>query len=328
MPIAALDISDLPNAARISVAIISHVLTDGVLAVFERMQREAPPDHDVRLILSVAREDEHYPGDDAPAVIRISREAFLRRQYPEKCHRQGWSMTGNLDLVFMEFADRVAGYDTYWFVEYDVHWEGYWSVFFEHFRPSGAAVIATTVMHIDDIPHKEFREHPPLVTPSAVRWDRRNFIKCFLPICRIDRAVFTALDAAYRAGLGGHYELTVASVAAANGLEVEDIGGAGAYVRAENVNRFYFANGSTYTHSPGNFVFRPDQRVLPRLNTLWHPVKLSGVPLWHPLRKDGGFLKRLVEKIKPVICRVIIWVWFATRWRPFHPPEIERRVRS
>ncbi len=33
-------------------------------------------------------------------------------------------MVGNLDLVFLKFQNRHPGHGQYWFLEYDVHWEG------------------------------------------------------------------------------------------------------------------------------------------------------------------------------------------------------------
>ena len=100
----------------------------------------------------------------------------------------------------------------------------------------------------------------------------------------------------------------------------EDFGGRGPYVRPENRDRFYFAHSATYSHSPGTFVFRPAPRVLPRPNTLWHPVKPAGVPVWHPMRVRGNPIKNALETLKPMVWRCVIRLWFATRWRPLKTP--------
>ncbi len=297
--------------------------------MFERLLREAPADHDVRMILSSNDPDACIAGLEERQVVRISREDLLRMGYPEKSRREGWAMSGNLDLVFLEFRNRFPDHSHYWFVEYDVHWEGVWSRFFEHFRHSQADVLGATMLRVDDVPHKEHQQRlTKFVVPPGMAWARAHFLKGFLPICRISREAFAALDAAYRAGLGGHYEFTLPSVAAQNGLVVEDFGGRGPFVRPENVDRFYFANGATYTHSPGNFVFRPDQYVFARPNTLWHPVKPGGVPAWHPLRVRGGPVKTVVEWVKPFIWWAAIWLWFATRWRPLGLDDSRQRPSS
>ena len=157
-------------------------------------------------------------------------------------------------------------------------------------------------------------------------WLREKTLKAFLPICRLSRALLDALDADYRSGLGGHYELTIPTVAAHCDLAVEDYGGRGRFVRAENVDRFYFARGSTYSHSPGTFVFRPGQHPIRRPNTLWHPVKPAEMPLWHPMQVGGKPWKRGLERVKPLIWRAAIRWWFATRWRPLTPAPLASAV--
>ena len=308
------------RAPRICVVVISHILNVPVRAMFERLRREVPLDHDTCMILSTDDPTAAAAGGvDVPGLVWISKEDLFRLGYPQKCRHQNWVMAGNLDLVFLEFQRRLPDYDQYWFVEYDVHWEGDWSVFFEHFRHSQAALLAATLQHIDEVPQKlALLSYPQHVVPADVPLDRTNTVKGFLPICRISRELMQALDAAYQKGLGGHYEIMIPSVAVQGGMSIEDFGGRGRYVQSDNVDRFYFARGSAYTHSPGNFVVRPEQRVLRRPNTLWHPVKPSGVPLWHPLRFEGGAMKGIEEWLKPWIWRVVIWLWFAIRWRPLH----------
>ena len=306
-----------PNQTRPSVAIVSHVLNDAIRAGFERLMREAPADHEVRFILS--SDDPHATLGGLPEdqVDRISRADVLALRYPEKCQDADWNMAGNLDLVFLEFQRRHPGHDQYWFLEYDVHWEGEWSVLFEHFRTGGADVLGATMLQMDDVPHKEGNpSYPRQVVPPGMAWARQHVLRGFLPACRISERALLALDAAYRAGLGGHYEVNVPTVAAQNGMVIEDFGGRGRFVRPENRDRFYFARGDNYSHSPGSFVFRPMQRVLARPNTLWHPVKPDGVPVWHPLRVDGGPAKTALEWVKPLLWQLIIRLWFAARWRP------------
>lgn len=302
---------------RHCIAFISHVLNPAIRDAFERLAREAPADHDVKFVLSTNDIGTDAIGMPETLLTRISRQNLLCLGYPEKCQSDGWVIDGNLDLVFLEFRRRNPGYDRFWFVEYDVHWEGRWEVLFEHFRGSDADVLGTTMQAIDEVPHKlTTLTYPQLVIPPELGWRREDIIKGFLPICRLSRAALDVLDAAYRHGLGGHYEINVPTTSAQAGLAVEDIGGRGRFVNPENQDRFYLANGASYTHSPGTFVFRPQPKVLPRQNTLWHPVKPDGVPAWHPLRIRGNLAKNIVEWLKPQIWQLVIRLWFATRWRP------------
>jgi hypothetical protein len=304
------------DAPMDAIAVVSHVLNPAVRAMFERVAREATG-HAAFFILSSDDPDATLAGLDPGVVERISRADLMRLGYAEKCRLEDWDMAGNLDLVFLEFRRRRPEFARLWFLEYDVHWQGDWSVFLDHFTRSPADVLAATVQQIDEVAHKEGSPaYPRQVVPPAMKWERHNVIKGFLPAVRLSAAALDALDAAYRAGLGGHYEINVPSVAAQHGMKIEDFGGDGRYVRPENRNRFYFANGATYSHSPGTFVFRPVQRVLDRPNTLWHPVKPVDVPAWHPLKIVGSLPKTMLERTKPLIWQAAIRLWFATRWRP------------
>lgn len=313
------------SAARPVVAVVSHALNPPVRAMFERLAREAPPDHDVRFILSSDDPHADLAGVDPARVDRIGKADIFAPGYPVKCNGVDWDMAGNLDLVFLEFRRRHPGAAAYWFVEYDVHWEGAWNVFLEHFRGSDADVLAATVIRVVDHPSKyHIGSYPPQVVPAGMPWAHERILKAFLPACRLSGRALDALDAAYRAGLGGHYEINVPSVPSQEGMVIEDFGGNGRFVRPENHDRFYFARGDNYSHSPGTFVFRPAMRPLRRPNTLWHPVKPEGVPVWHPLRIGGNPLKNLVESGKPWLWQAVIRLWFATRWRPLRPANQQR----
>ena len=310
---------------RDCIAVVSHVLNQPVRTVFDRLRVEAPRDYDVRMILSTDDPEAELAGLSESDVDRISVKQIFELPYPQKCQLKDWEMAGNLDLVFLEFARRHPEYDRFWFVEYDVFWQGHWSVFFDHFHSSEADLLAATIQRADEVPRRAHFDYPRLVVPEGMRWEQENVIKAFLPLCRLTRQALNALDRAYRAGLGGHYEINVPSVPAQHGLVLEDFGGNGKFVRPDNVDRFYFSRGSTYGQLPGNFVFRPAPRVLPRQNTLWHPVKPEGVPVWHPLLLRGNIWKTYLEKFKPYIGRLIIWLWFAIRWRPLPTPTLGRR---
>ena len=305
----------------ISVAFVTHVWTPDIQTLFERLQREAPPDHHVRFLLSADTMNADLPigADD---LVHITRDDIFKLPYQQKCHSGAWEMAGNLDLVFLELRRRLPNYRHYWFIEYDVHFEGLWSRFFEHFRDSAADLLGAIQEYITKVPHKMNLGYPKLSVPPGMPWDPAQQIKGFFPICRLSSALLDVLDADYRAGLGGHYEINMPTVAAQHGMLVEDFGGDGPFVRPDNRNRFYFANEVSWSHSPGTFVFRPNiTRVLSRRNTLWHPVKPKNVPLWHPIRLQSGYARYLLEMVKLQVGRAWIRWWFATRWRPLRDTD-------
>ena len=308
------------ESERDCVVFISHVVNGPLIRAFERLVDESPADHDVLFLLNGDA-----PSPDAgrrlgERLVRIDREDLLGLGYPEKCRREGWKMQGNVDLIYLVFRRRHPGYGRVWFVEYDVHWEGRWGALFEHFRASPADVLGGILCPVAEVPRKlDIMVPPRVIVPEGFGYGPLDMIKGFIPICRLSGAALDALDAAYARGLCGHAELCLPTAAARAGLILEDFGGRGPYVRPENRDRFYFARTSSYTHSPGTFVFRPAPRVLPRPNTLWHPVKPGDVALMHPMRSRGGPLKTALEAVKPLLWQAMIRLWFATRWRPLRP---------
>ena len=302
------------------VVLVCHTLQAEIVQLCERVRREAPADHEVYVLLSSESDPDlrALPGGLGDQVVALSAADLLGCGYPEKCQAEGWDIAGNLDLAFLEFWRRRPGYDRYWFIEYDVHYEGVWQTFFDYFRASAADVLGTSMFYTREKPHKlAVLTYPKLVVPAGLGWDPDRMVKAFLPLCRLSATALRLLDAAYRDGLGGHYEITVPSVAIMHGLALEDIGGRGRFVKRANRDRFYFATPGNFTHSPGTFVFRPAvAQVLPRRNTLWHPVKPIDTPAWFPLRARGNPVKNLLEWLKPLLWRGVIRLWFATRWNP------------
>jgi hypothetical protein len=205
-------------------------------------------------------------------------------------------------------------YDYYWGIEYDVHFEGKWSTFMERFRTSSADLIATTICKHSEIPRKNL--NPVFRSPASHHFDEERWIKAFLPIYRLSKRGAEAIHNAYRDGCGGHYELTWATIIEHAGLELEDIGGDGAWVRPENRNRFYFNTPRTWSRSPGTFVFRPPFRtVLHRRNTLWHPVKPVGIHGWFSEPERQG-VRRIITTVKQYVSKIVVRAWFFARWRP------------
>jgi hypothetical protein len=305
---------------RCAVLLQTHFVDRSVVTAYERLRREAPAGYDVFIALNCGEAPERIP--EAAAFLSpetfflCSRTSLLSLPYPAKCAPEGWRLNpGNTDLIGLLFMARHPHYDHLWAIEYDVHYEGSWAAFFAHFAGSRADLLTTTIYRQRETPLKELP--PPFRSPSFQDYPASERIRAFLPIYRLSRRGADAIDAAYRAGCGGHYELTWATILHHAGLALEDIGGDGLWVRPENVNRFYFNTKATFSMAPGTFVFRPGfRRIVQRPNTLWHPVKPEGAPAWYALRFGKGIGKTLLESVKPLVNRLLIRRWFVTRWNP------------
>jgi hypothetical protein len=303
----------------------THFYDRAIAAAYERLRREAPPGAAVAVALNCGAAPERAP--DAAAVLPqdalflCSNESLLSLPYPLKCAPEGWRLNpGNTDLIALLFLARHPKCERLWAIEYDVHYEGDWGRLFAHFDRSPADLLTTTIYRQRETPRKELL--PAFRSPAFADYPETERLRAFLPIFRLSRRGFAAIDAAYRAGAGGHYELTWPTILAHDGLVLEDIGGDGAWVRPENVDRFYFNNKASFSMRPGTFVFRPGfSRVERRPDTLWHPVKPSGIGPWDKASRAGrSGLRRVGDGLKRQLNRALVRRWLATRWNPLRAP--------
>lgn len=297
----------------------THLLNPAIEAQHARLEREAPG-WKVFLALNCGAGPERVPAGTRLAASKLflcSERSLRALPYPAKCGGEDWRIVpGNADLIALLFLALNPDCERVWTVEYDVHYEGRWGDLFEHFEASPADLLTTTIHAAPETPGK--RLSPPLKAPDGAAWPEARHLRAFLPIARLTRRGFQAIDAAYRAGAGGHCELAWPTILAEAGLLLEDIGGSGPFVRPENRDRFYFNTKKSYSLRPGTFVFRPGfERIVPRPNTLWHPVKPEGARPWDKAsRERPRGLAGIGARLKPAVNHLLVRRWLATRWNP------------
>jgi hypothetical protein len=311
--------------SKAAVILLTHFLNDEIIKLYRRLCAELPPGHDVFININCGDKPAEAPQgaqELGKALNLFNTKDLLSLPFPEKCRPdgwqgKGWSLPGNEDLNFLIFYDRYPGYDYYWGIEYDVHYQGNWRFFFERFAASTADLIGTTLYRASATPNKIL--HPLLRAPDGSAPNLANVARGLYPVFRLSKRAAQTITDEYKNGWSGHYELAWGAIARLHNLEIEDIGGNGEYVKPHNRNAFYFNCYGTYTLSPGTFVFRPPfAKVLPYENTLWHPVKPKNVYNWFPLIVKGHMAKNLLEWLKPRIWHVVIRLWFLLCWRPAH----------
>jgi hypothetical protein len=309
-----------------AIIILTHFFDANIAGMFSRLRHEAPEHYDVYLAINCGDKERAAPdgcGIAGESLFLCNTQSLVALGYPVKCDPKGWtgkgwtSNPGNADTIALSFYKSRPDYAYYWGTEYDVHYEGRWSYFLTRFEHSKADLLGTTICNGALNPRKSTIP-PPFLNPRGERPDMRDIVQGFYPIFRLSNAAMRAIDKGYGEGWAGHYELTWGTILKQQGLEIEDIGGNGVYVKPHNRNVFYFSRFSTFSHSPGTFVFRPSfTKALPKPNTLWHPVKPAGSYVnWHALRLKGSLIKTLIEIIKPQIWKIVIPLWFMTCWRP------------
>ena len=310
-----------------AVVILTHFYNASIRAIFDRVQSEVPAGYDVFLLVNIGKSAESLPegaGDIRDRIMVCNNASLLEMGYPGKCDPngwdgQGWTLNpGNTDLLMLLFRRRNPGYDYYWGLEYDVHYQGNWSVFFNHFAPSDADLLATSLYNAAATPHKMLK--PFLFDPDGNQTPLTEILRGFYPLHRLSERALQSIHEHYELGWKGHYELGWGTFMSRSGYKVEDFGGDGVYVKPANRNRFYFNALGTWSLSPGTFVFRPPfRKVLPYENTLWHPFKpTEGFGLWEGALKTR-FWRRQWIALRAILWPIVIRGWFILFWRGLRP---------
>ncbi len=211
------------------------------------------------------------------ARVTYGREALLALPYPCKTAGDPWGLIpGNCDLPVLTFARQFPQYEHIWLAEFDVRFSGNWRRLFDALADSDADLLCTTLHEVETNP--TWYHWRGLVVPEAHGRDVRP-LRAFCPFYRVSARGLAAIDAAYRAGWGGHHEVAWPSILRDAGLKVEDIGGNGAFVPPARRGRFYRNTPEDGQMAPGTFRYRPSMLVAPFTllgeGELFHPVKTA-----------------------------------------------------
>jgi hypothetical protein len=209
---------------------------------------------------------------------------------------------GHTDLPLLHFARAHPEFERYWVVEYDTRFGGPWSRLFATFEDNPADFLSTSLRTASTNPEWPYWPtlQPPADDPTDLPPDER--ICCFMPVFRASRAAVRTMDAAYRAGWGGHCETTWPTILRRQGLRVEDLGGTGAFVPAANRGRFYTSTPTAWDLSPGTFVFKPARSgFFLRRGMLYHPIKPVRATCTETLWRARAKLASLLRRPQPLL---------------------------
>lgn len=264
--------------ARSAVLILNHYADPSIFEQFGQIRRACGPQYDVFLLSDRTRPSLSFARRpvDAPEV-RFTARDLIGLGYPGKLNiiQSGRQMQnlklGNADLPVLLFHAQRGHYRHYWIIEYDVRYSGPWQQFFSAFEASTADLIGTSLIRLPEFPGWSHWRSLQIDGPSL---EDAQKLRGFFPIYRVSNAALTTLHAAYLRGASGHMETVLPTVLHQAGLELEDIGGDGDFVKPDNINRFYTNRRLTNELSPGTFVYRPSRTAVgAQQHMLWHPVK-------------------------------------------------------
>jgi hypothetical protein len=283
-------------SGRAVVLFAVHYASDEILAEYAALRAAAGPALDVVLHYDNLRGDvnEALPAG-VPDVHTVDAERIRALGFPSWPDRTGHFgpeslLPGNWDFAVVDFYRAHPEYDFYWRIEFDVRFSGPWSRFFGPWASSRVDLLTTTVQRREDgVPWFWWAS----LGGPGLSLDPRTHVRAFLPVCRISRRACELMDRSYGEGVHGHVECVVPTLLAQRGMEIEDLGGSGEFVRPENENRFYVNEPTDDCLRPGTFIFRPAREAAgDEPDKLWHPVKDEVA--------ESRWLRRLADRGEPV----------------------------
>jgi hypothetical protein len=223
-----------------------------------------------------------YPRPEAPFTYADPAEVMPLRYRAMEQH--GGVQGGYLDTLIVPV---LGGLDAehLWMCEYDVDFAGHWS---DLLRPSAdreADLLTTTVMYRHEQPKWPWWRGAG--APAGV--PPETWVRSLNPLMRVSRPLLDAYSAAMADGQWtGHYEFTLATVASAAGLRIEDFGGKGSFVPPGRERSVYVGKSPAGRPDDLTFGFRPvrpsyfheEPSEFETPGLLYHPVK-PGVPAWN-----------------------------------------------
>lgn len=266
--------------------LLTHTWSPGLAKHVERLKREASGVTEVFLVLhtepgrpvpagivpdftiSMSDADRHFPLRNA-----IFRENFGKGQW-----------TAYVDVLWCAafLNERLADYDRFWFIEYDVDLKGHWGRFFRAARDYEGDVLATRLRRLSNDPN--WGHAPGLRFPSGIT-DPIIGLFC---ISRLSRPLVQAyVEAMANPEWSGHFEALIPTLAHSLGLSVAEISGQGEFTPPERVNRHYAGGPHERSSFRTTYSFRPPHAyryfaqspVRPgKRDTLYHPVKTDVPP--------------------------------------------------
>ncbi|MDP3542431.1 MAG: hypothetical protein Q8T11_08195 [Elusimicrobiota bacterium] len=220
---------------------------------------------------------------------------------------------GNVHLAFLDFYEAHRGFDHYWFIEYDVVFNGSWRTLFDAVGRDRSDLVAGNVRALADQPgwfwwpFMDFPDGP----------DKSAWLGAFFPLCRISRAALEAVAARVGQRWTGHHEGLIPTAVCAAGLSVSDVGGDGPWTPDDRRRRFYTSVSTSEGEMLLGTLRAAPPHFLPYLlrDVIYHPVKGRRLP-------NLGDLRKMRQRYRLLLRRGVASAWAGTYWRLIARPRV------
>ena len=256
---------------KVAVLFVSHIINDDIVARYEKLRHELPPNHELFWAFDAEG------GDKAQALAYSNQVRFFFFD-SAMLNALGYTaitttMIGSLNFVMQRFGLDHPEYDYYWIVEYDVVFTGNWHTLFADIDSLDADLVSTHIERYSAANWSWHWWHPAVWAGRCIPKER--CIKSFNPIYRLSARGLQFMDTFLKAGNSGHYEMLMPTALFNHGYTLVDIGGYGEFTLPEFRNRYYISdtgiNNGTIRYRP---VYDPSYiRDIGAADKLFHPLK-------------------------------------------------------
>lgn len=259
----------------------THQWSPALAKHFARLKRETAGVIDVFLVLHTEPDRPVPPGMDPDLTISLS---DAERQFPnraatfrQRASKGDWTTYVDTLWITAFLHDRLAAYDRFWLVEYDVDLKGHWGRFFAAAADYEGDLLTTRLRHLSQEPRWHHARR--LQVPEHVI-DPLIGLFC---ITRMSRPVAEGYRSAVAApGWSGHFEALIPSFAQSAGFQVAELSGEGDWTPAGRRDLHYSGGWSelaplatTYSFNPPRAYRYLGERGPQDRDTIYHPIKLD-----------------------------------------------------
>lgn len=245
----------------------THFYSRKVLRDFKALQK-ATKNFGPCLILYHQKDNENVH----PSILKLPHYIFTYESLSRlgyKCFIDNQLVPASNHFPLLLFS-RENEYCFYWYIEYDVRFNGRWEDFFSYFTVAKEDFLTSHIRRYYDEPEWEWwiLRHP--IKQIMVT----ECLRSFNPIYRISYDALRYIDKMHANGWQGHHEILFPTLLNKGAFKIRDFGGSGVFASTQDKKMFY-DDSSSHSLLDGSLRHRDSYTWLfykPR-NKLYHPVK-------------------------------------------------------
>lgn len=245
-----------------AILIATHFIDQNIIRKIKKILKDIHNNRDLYILTWNTRLSLH-----APKIKKI-----IFDNEDTKAFRERWILDNDMDLCRLNIIkilqkNMVPVYDYYWFIEYDVDFNGNWEELL-NIKNNSDLICTHIIDHTENdkwIWWKDFKT--PLKNIKKIR--------AFLPIYRISRNMLEEIEwVLSKEGWGGHMEALIPAIIHAKGGKINEIWWNSKYTLPQNTNKFYNSYPVWFEIWFGEFRWIPHIiTVCKRKRRLYHPIK-------------------------------------------------------